>query len=143
MLLSVTVETNSKYKNDVGTRLIRAELLSDGVTVESTKTRFSYPLNYRDSRELPTTLKTTDAIATLRASMNGAYATESITLPVHPEGDVALTVVNTEFWAKNIIWGIPLPSDPTNKTLVWITNGAFKVKKYVVDLTIAEIVALV
>jgi len=143
MILSVTVETNRKRPLDIGTRLINAEFWHAAKTVETTKTQFLYPMNYRDRRELPTQLKTTDAITVLRTAANLAPTTEAITLPVHPDGKVAIATVNQDYRTRDIIYGNALPSDPTNKTEVYILVGGFASKKYVVDLTIAEIVALV
>lgn len=150
MILSVTVETNRKKPTDIGTRLINAEFWHGAKTVETTKTQFFYPLNYRDRREKPTLLKTTDAIATIRAAANLAPVvpvagtpSEAITLPVHPDNDVTKATVNTDFRTRDIVWGYNLPSDPTNKSEIFILSGGFFVYKYTVDNTIAEVVALV
>lgn len=141
MLLVVTVETNRKKSADIGSRLINAEYWHSAKTVETTKTQFYYPLNYRDRREKPTLLKTTDAIATIRTAADLAPTTDYITLPVHENDDVSVTAVDHDFRTKDIVWGYALPSDATNKSIVFILNGAFKVEKYVVDYTLAEIVA--
>lgn len=140
MILSVTVETNRKRPLDVGTRLINAEFWHAAKTVETTKTQFLYPMNYRDRRELPTLLKVTDAIADVRFAANLAPTTEAITLPVHPDGKVANAVVDHDFRTRDLIWGNPLPSDATNKTELYVLVGGFAAKKYVIDLTIAEII---
>lgn len=143
MILSVTVETNRKRPYDVGTRLINAEYWHSATTVETTKTQFLYPLNYRDRRESPALLKTTNAIATIRTAANLAPTTAAITLPVHPDKDVNQSTVNTDFRTKDIVWGKPFATDPTNKSRVYILVGGFHINEYVVDLTLAEIVALV
>lgn len=150
MILSVTVETNRKNPLNVGTRLINAEFWHGAKTVETTKTQFLYPLNYRDRRERLTLLKTTDSIATIRAAANLAPVvpvagtpSEAITLPVHPDGDVTKATVDTDFRTRDIVWGLNLPSDPTNKSIIYILGGGFKIYKYTVDNTIAEVVALV
>lgn len=143
MILSVTVETNRKNSEDTGTRLINAELWHAARTVESTKTKFLYPLNPGDRRNSSTLLKTTDAIATIRAAANLAPTTAAITLPVHVDDDVSVAAVSYDFKTKDIVWGKALPSDPTNKSIVFILNGTFKLEKYVVDNTLAEIIALV
>lgn len=143
MILSVTVETNQGKSLDVGTRLINAEFWHSAKTVETTKTQFLYPANYRDRREKPSLIKTTDAITTLRTAANLAPTTEAITLPVHPADNVALATVNQDYRTKDIVWGYNLPSDPTNKSVIFILGGAFKIYKYTVDLTIAEVIALV
>lgn len=143
MILSVTVESNRKKSHDIGTRLINAEFWHAATTVETTKTQFLYPVNYRDRREQPTLLKTTDAIADIRTAANLAPTTEAITLPVHPDKDVNQATVNTDFRTRDIVWGKPLASDPTNKSRVYILAGGFYVNEYVVDNTLAEIVALV
>lgn len=150
MLLSVTVETNRKRPLNVGTRMIQAEFWHGAKTVETTKTQFLYPMNYKDRRESLTLLKTTEAIATIRAAANLAPVTptagnpsEAITLPIHPDGDVSVTAVSHDFRTRDIVWGLNLPSDPTNKSIVYILAGGFKINKYIVDNTIAEIIALV
>lgn len=143
MLLVVTVETNRKKNTDIGDRLINAEYWHAARTVESSKTQFFYPLQYRDRRESPSLLKTTDGIATIRAAANVKPADFAVTLPVHPDDDTSKATVDHDFRTEDIVWGIALKSDPTNKSTVWILSGGFKVNQYVVDLTLAEIVALV
>ena len=143
MLVSVTVETNQKRPLDVGTRMINATYWHNAYTVETTKTRFEYALNFKDRREKPSLLKTTEALATLATAADLAPTTLSITLPIHIGDDVGTAAVNRDFQTGDIVWGAPLGSDPANKSYVWILNGAFKAKRYLVDLTLAEIIALV
>jgi hypothetical protein len=143
MLLSVTIETNKKRALEVGVRLINAEFWHAARTVETTKTEFKYPINYHDRRESPSIIKTTEAIATIRAAANLAPTTEAITLPVHNNNDPSAATTNLDFRTRDIVFGLNLPSDPTNKGIFYILSGGFKVNKYVVDNTIAEVIALV
>ncbi len=142
MLLSVTIETNKKRALEDGTRLIQAELWHAAKTVETTKTQFYYPLNYKDRRESPALIKTTDSIATIRAAADAAYADVTFTLPVHDGNDPTAATTDHDFTRKDVVWGLNLPSDPTNKSVLYILAGAFEVREYVVDLTIAEVIAL-
>lgn len=143
MLLSVTIETNKKRALEVGTRMIQAEFWHAAKTVETTKTQLFYPLNYKDRRESPALIKTTEAITVLRTAANLAPTTEAITLPIHNGNDPAAATTDHDFRTKDIVWGLNLPSDPTNKSIVYILAGAFELREYVVDNTIAEIIALV
>ena len=146
MIASLTVESNvgiGVKKGDVGTRLVNANYIHAAKTVQTSKTQFEYPFNHRDRREKPALLTTTDGIATVRAAANLAPTTLAITLPVHENDDVSVTAVNHDFMVEDIVWGLALPSDSANKSIVYILTGGFKVKKYIVDLTLAEIIALV
>ena len=142
MLLVVTVETNRKRPNDVGSRLIQAEYWHAATTVETTKAQFEYPLNYRDRRDSTSLLKTTEGVAAIRVAATLAPTTEYIILPVHPEDNVALATIDYDFRTRDVVWGQPYGPDP-NKSWVFILKGAFAVERYLVDETLAGIVALV
>jgi hypothetical protein len=143
MLYQATIEENSIHKSDIGERLIQAELVSRMKTVDTTKTSFYYPLSYRDRRSKPIIMKADETLANMTTAINEAYLTTSITLPVHPDDDTSVATVDHVFAAKSVVWGLPLPSDPTNKSIVYVIEGGFRVVKLTVDLTLAEIIALV
>lgn len=144
MLVSVTVESNLKYKEDVGTRMINAEFLHGAKTYASTKTKFKYPGSKKDRRESSTELVTTEAIATIRTAGNLAPTTALITLPVRDNNKgIASTERLTDFRVNDILWGKAAAKDPSNQTTVYISEGSFKTHEYLVNNTIAEIIALV
>lgn len=141
MILVVTVETNRKKNTDIGDRLIQAEYWHAAQTVESTKTQFEYPLNYRDRRDSPTLLKTTDSILTIRTAANLAPTTDAIILSVRSDiNDPASDLVNMDFRTRDIVWGKAFSA---SQSYVWIISGGFKVNQYLVNSTLAQIVALV
>lgn len=143
MIVVLTVETNSLNKEDIGSKLVNAELFSEAITVETTKTQFKYPFNFRDRREKPALIKTTEAITSLRAAANLAPTTPAITLAVHSDlKNPASAIVNTDFMVRDIQWGTAYAPDPT-KSYVYVLQGGFRVKKLLVNSTLAAIVALV
>lgn len=141
MLLAVTVESNSKRPNEIGARLIRAEAAFEAV-VSGTGCQFKYPLNDRDRRESLSVLKITENQAALIAGMDAGYGQVSITLPIHPNKDATAATVSTVFTGGDVVWGAPYAPDAANKSWLWIQQGAFKVTKYLVDNTLAEIILL-
>lgn len=138
MFISVTVTKNQNKSFDVGTRLIRAESLF-GLQVNGTGSKFTYPLNYRDRRSKNSYLECSDAVATISAGMAAAYTDGTITLDVYPDNNSALTPVSTIYDVTSIQWGI---ASGAADTYLYILEGAFEVKKILVNHTIAAILLL-
>jgi hypothetical protein len=141
MLMSVTIETNSARSFDVGTRLIRAEA-AYGAIVDGTGCQFTYPYNDRDRREKNSTIKISETQANLVTAMDLAYNAVSIALLVHPGNVATASTVSTVFSVTDIIWGAPYTPDSSNKSYVWIQEGAFKVNMLLIDYTLTEIINL-
>lgn len=139
--MSVTLTSNSKKSFDIGSRVIRAEA-AFGATVSGTGCQFYYPRNDRDRRESSTVLVMSQTQANLITAMDLAYNAVSIALPVHPDKDATAATVSTVFSVGDIVWGAPYTPDSSNKSWLWIQDGAFKVKKYLINYTGAEIVSL-
>lgn len=142
MLLSLTVSTNSKQSQNVGTRLIRAEAVVGLITYATTGSEFDYPMNDRDRRVSLTHIQSTESVANVTTAMDLAYNAVSIVLPVHPDNLATTTPVNTTYNAGDIVWGAPYTPDASNKSWIYIQEGAFKVKKYLVNYTLAEVISL-
>lgn len=138
MFLSVTVEKNRNRSFDIGTRMIRAESLY-GLQANGTGSKFTYPINYRDRRYQNTYLETTEAPAAIAAAMALAYTDGTITLDVYPDNNTALTPVSTIFDVTSIQWGV---ASGAADSLLYILEGAFKVRKILVNHTLAAIIAL-
>lgn len=138
MFLSVTVEKNQKRFSDVGTRLIRAESLF-GLQANGTGAKFTYPMNYRDRREKNAYLETTEAPAAIQAAMAAAYTDGTITLDIYPGNNTSLSTISTIFDVTSIQWGI---ASGATDTYLYILEGAFALKKILVNHTIAQVIAL-
>lgn len=141
MLMSVTVTANTKSSFDVGTRLIRAEAAYAAV-VSGTGCELDYPMNDRDRRESLTHLTISETQANVVTAMDLAYNAVSIALLVHPDNNTSLSTVSTVFSAGDIVYGKPYTPDAANKSWIYIQKGAFKVVKYLVDYTLAEVISL-
>lgn len=140
MYLEVTVTKNQKKFSDVGARLIRAEA-GFNVQQDGTGTKLTYPYNQRDRRIKNTSLELSDAVADYRTAMDLAYNAASILLPVYPDNNISLTAVNGSFEVGDLLWGKAYEPDAT-KSWVWIMEGAFEVKKLLVNYTLTNIVNL-
>ena len=139
--MSVTVTANTKKSFDVGTRLIRAEAAFKAV-VSGTGCELDYPLNDRDRRKSLTHLTISETQANVITAMDLAYNAVSIALLVHPDNNANLATVSTVFNAGDIVYGKAYTPDAANKSYIYIQEGAFKVRKYLVDYTIAEVISL-
>ena len=139
--MSVTVTANTKSSFDVGTRLIRAEAAFNCV-VSGTGAELDYPMNDRDRRESLTHLTITETQANVITAMDLAYNAVSIPLLIHPFNDATLTAVSTVYNAGDIAFGKAYTPDAANKSWIYIQQGAFKVKKYLVNYTLAEVISL-
>ena len=144
MIRTITIEKNLKKRELTGTVLVNMSFWHAAKTVETTKSQFYYPFNYRDRREQPSLIKATEAITgvgNLKETANAAYTNLSVTLPVFADDDVNNTAVDHDFQTSDIMWAIAYGPDGT-KSWVYITQGTFAVKRYLVDLDLAGIVAL-
>ena len=139
--MSVTVTANTKKSFDVGARLIRSEAAAKAV-VSGTGCELDYPLNDRDRRESLTHLTITQSQANLITAMDLAYNAVSIPLLVHPDNNATLATVSTVYNAADIVYGKAYTPDAANKSYVYVQEGAFKVKKLLVNYTLAEVISL-
>ncbi len=144
MIRTITIETNRKERELTGTVLVNMSFWHAAKTVESTKSQFFYPFNYRDRREKPSLVKATEPITgvgNLKETANTAYTNLSLTFPVYPLDDLTQATVDHDFQTADIMWGVAYGPDNT-KSYVYVSKGTFEVTRYLVNLTLTAIVAL-
>lgn len=138
MLINVTI-TKALKGVAIGSRIIAAE---NAVKIKTVGTGASFYLpSVLDRRDSPVYMEVSDSLATLQTAVDAAYESLHVLLPVHPGQDTSVAAVNESF-PVNKIEAVAYAPDSANKSWVYAQFGAFKIKKLLVDLTLAEIVTL-
>jgi hypothetical protein len=140
MLIKMTIESNSKKFNDTGSAVLVAELMNEAETVETSKSRFKYPLCRRDRRVSPSTIVTTEGIAAIKTAIDLAYNANYIDLPIFEDNLSTRSTTTYTFSVTDLVYFLPDNSSSTTRSWAFISVGAFKVVKYLVDYNLDQII---
>jgi len=102
---------------------------------------FDNPFDHRDNSHY---METNHSLAQLIAHMDLAMTHKHLTLPIFPDNDPTETAVDHTFKLADIAYARDITAGDDTHAWVHIrSDEGFKVIRYLVDLSIAEILALV
>lgn len=142
MIVKLTVESNSIYKNDTGSRIFNTDYIVEARTVETSKTEFLYQANPRDRRSKTQRIRVTDGIATIKTAFAATWQTNYIDLPIFPNNDSTETAVANTCAKESFCYAVPDASASTSRSYVHVLEGAFKIKKVLVDYNLDQLIDL-
>lgn len=137
MFIKVNIEKNQKKLNLTGLILLKTEFIF-GLKENGSGSSCNYQFNNTDRREESSYLEIEESNSYIKGLMSLIYMNEVISLNVYDYNDPDKETKLITYNIKDIIYGIEL----NGNTYLYILDGAFKLKKVLVDHTFDEIIAL-
>jgi hypothetical protein len=142
MLFSVTIKSFVQNTLDfalpVTTCLINTDNILD-VKADASDALVQYIMNPYSDHFSPFWFITDQTPANIVTGSNVTSQSNIINLPVFEEGDVTDSHVHHYYNVADIVWAIPYA---TNYSEVFVLQKGWKVKKILVDLTVADVLGL-
>jgi len=139
MLINLTVTENSKKENLIGSIVIAAEKATNLSVYNTTGSKFKYLLDSRAYNASLSTLKATNTVASIvTAAGTTTYQNQVESIPVLDQ--TGGTATATYFNWNDFIYAVAAPT--TGESYVYFAEGQFKLTKYLVNATLAELVTL-